>query len=226
MEGCMKHLSTLVAVLCTAALIIAAPTDDTQKKPASAKEPAKVKTEATKETKAAARKPAAAKISAPVKTVAKKEPKAEDKGVAKFMGGTIVGVDAAKKTITVRLKSNNYPVSIVPKTELVAKHNKISFADLKKGDYVTINYLKFKNGERKAEKINNKTFAVKLSKMESKTEPKAKPAQAKRAKAQVKAQPAPTQKKAVQANPKPEAKTIQKEEAKPEEKKETTKAAK
>ena len=214
MEGFMKLLSTFVAVLFTAALIVAAPTEDTRK-PAAAKEPAPAKTEVKKETKADTQKP-----------VAKKEVKVEDKGVAKLMGGTIVAVDAAKKTITVRLKSNNYPVSIMPQTELLAKDNKISFADLKKGDRVTVNYLKFKNGERKAEKVNNKTFAAKLAKIKSKPEPQAKPAQTKEAKAQTKAQPAQAQKKAVQANPKPKAKTIQKEEAKPEEKKETTKAAK
>ena len=219
MEGFMNYLNTLVAVLCSAVLIIAAPAEDT-KKPAAAKEPAPAKTEVKKETKAAPGKPVAAK------TVVKKEAKIEDKGVPKLMGATITAVDAVKKTITVRFKSNDYSFSITPRTALFAKDNKISFPDLKKGDRVTVNYLKFKNGERKAEKINNKTFAAKLAKIKSKPEPQAKPAQTKEAKAQTKAQPAPAQKKAVQANPEPKTKTIQKEEAKPEEKKETTKAAK
>ena len=214
----MKHLSTLVVVLGVVA-VVAAPTED-NKKPEGAKATAPAKTVVKKETNAEVQKPA------PAKTSVKKEAKAEEKGVPKLMGATIVAVDGAKKIITVRFKSNNFSFSVTPQTALVAKDNKISFPDLKKGDRVTVNYLKFKNGERKAEKINNKTFAAKLAKIKSKPEPQAKPAQAKKVKNQPKTQQAPAQKKAVQAKPAPEAKTIQKEEAKSEEKKETTKAAK
>lgn len=140
---------------------------------------------------------------ATAKTAEKKETKVEDKGVPKIMGGMIVAVDATKNLITVRVKSKDYTVSITPQTALVAKDNKISFPDLKKGDYVTLNYLKFKNGKRKAENINNKTFAEKLAKMQSKPEPQAKPSQKKEVTAQPKTEPA------------------QKEEAKPAEKKGT-----
>lgn len=220
----MKHLSTLVVVL-GAAAVIAAPTED-NKKPAAAKESAPTKTMVEKEKKADTRKPVVTKESAPAKTVVKKEAKAEDKGVPKLMGGTIVAVDGSKKTITIRFKSKDYFFSVAPQTALIAKENKISFPDLKKGDYVTVNYLKFKNGERKAEKVNNKTFAAKLAKMKSKPEPQAKQEQVKEVKAQPKTQPAPAQKKAVQANPKPETKSIQKKETKPEEKKETKREVK
>ena len=105
--------------------------------------------------------------------------------------------------------------------------NKISFADLKKGDNVTVNYLKFKNGERHAEKVNNKTLAAKLAKLESEQEQQAKPVQVeKKENIKPKTQPAPAQKKAVQPAPVPEAKTIQKEETKSEVKKETNQTVK
>lgn len=141
---------------------------------------------------------------ATAKTAEKKEVKVEDKGVPKIMGGMIVAVDATKNLITVRVKSKDYTVSITPQTALVAKDNKISFPDLKKGDYVTLNYLKFKNGERKAEKINNKSLAVKLAKIQSKPEPQVKPSQEKKVKVQ-----------------QPKTEPAQKEEAKPAEKKGT-----
>lgn len=161
---------------------------------------------------------------ATAKTAEKKEATVEDKGVPKIMGGMIVAVDATKNLITVRVKSNNYTLSITPQTDLVAKDNKISFPDLKKGDYVTCNYLKFKNGKRKAEKINNKTLAVKLAKIQSKSEPQAKPSQKKEVTDQPKTEPA--QKKEIKAGPKPEPEPAQKEKTKPAEKKNTKLEAK
>ena len=146
------------------------------------------------------------------KTAEKKETKVEDKGVPKIMGGTIVAVDAAKNLITIRVKSKDYTVSITPQTTLVANDNKISFPDLKKGDYVNLNYLRFKNGERKAEKINNKTFAVKLEKIQSKRskpEPVAEPSQEKKIKPQPKTEPA--QEKEIKTGLKPKPEPAQKE---------------
>ena len=185
----MKHISTLIfALFCAAAIIVA--------------QPAKSKKKTT------------AKTTPPAKTEVQKATKAEDKGVAKVMGGTIVAIDATKNSITVSVKSKDYTVLIVSQTALVAMDNKISFVDLIKGDYVTINYLKFQNGERQAEKINNKTFAAKLEKFKSKPETQAVTSQQKETKTQPKTQKEPAKKKEIKAEPKSESKPAQKKEKK------------
>ena len=108
------------------------------------------------------------KAAVPAKATAKEAKKPQDQGVAKILGGRIVAIDNAKKTITVKVKSGEYPVAIDQKTVLTGKGNAISMADLKKGDYVTVNYLRFRDGSRTAETVNNKSFVVKAKKTSAK----------------------------------------------------------
>lgn len=190
----MKFLNALACVLLFCATIFAQTKEE--KKTTPAKEPA------------------------PAKTEVKKSLKAEDKGVSKIMGGTIVAIDNAKNIITVRLKSGDYPVTIGQKTDITGKGNKISMADLNKGDYVTINYLRFKNGERIAERVNNKSFVVKSAKAPKKAKTQTKTKQEVQEKAVVGTQEKPTEKK-VEAASKPKAKPEQPKESKPAEKKES-----
>ncbi len=94
----------------------------------------------------------------PVKQQTQVKQKPVDKGVEKILGGHLTAVDAAKNTITVHVKSGDYPVSVDAATVLVAGNDKISFADLKTGNRVTVKYLRFRNGGRKALHVNNVTF--------------------------------------------------------------------
>jgi len=94
----------------------------------------------------------------------------EDRGVEKVLAGVIVSVDPAKKSITIKVKSGDYPVSITPATTITAKNTALTAADLKPGDYVSVNYRRFNNGDRKAERIENRTYIAKPALQEQKAQ--------------------------------------------------------
>jgi hypothetical protein len=101
-----------------------------------------------------------------------------ERGVAKVMAGPITGINSEKKTISIKVKSGTYTVSIDEKTVLLAGDKQIAIADLKQGDRVHVEYQKLSNGQRKAVHV---------------TAPAAKPA------LEAKAQPAPKQETAAPA---------------------------
>ncbi len=126
-----------------------------------------------KKTQQPAKTEAKAKAQPVKKQTQAKVQKPVDKGVEKILGGTITTVDAAKKTVTVKVKSGEYPVSVETSTALVAGTDKISFAELKAGNYVTVKYLRFTNGSRKAVHVNNKTFMAAQAAKKAQEEKKA-----------------------------------------------------
>jgi pyruvate dehydrogenase E2 component (dihydrolipoamide acetyltransferase) len=93
---------------------------------------------------------AAPAASAPVK----EKPAIAERGVAKVMAGPITGIDSEKKTISIKVKSGTYAVSIDEKTVVLAGDKQIAVADLKQGDRVHVEYQKLSNGQRKAVHIN------------------------------------------------------------------------
>jgi len=99
--------------------------------------------------------------------------KAAQKSVEKVLAGVIVKINQEKKTISVKVKSGDYSISIDEKTVLRSRENQISFADLKKGDQVHIDYEKLSTGERMAVKVIDataKTIAPAKAKTEVKQE--------------------------------------------------------
>ena len=86
----------------------------------------------------------------------------EKMGVLKILGGRLTAVDNVKKTLTVHVKSNNYPVSVDSETTLTADQKAINFIDFKVHDRVTLHYWKFSDGSRLANDINNNTLSNKL----------------------------------------------------------------
>lgn len=86
----------------------------------------------------------------------------EKRGVLKILGGRLTAVDNVKKTLTVHVKSNNYPVSVDSETTLTAGQKAINFIDFKVHDRVTLHYWKFSDGSRLANDINNNTLSNKL----------------------------------------------------------------
>ena len=133
--------------------------------------------------------------------------KAIEQGVAKVLAGVIANVNKEKKTISIKVKSHDYSVSCDEKTFLRAGEKQITFADLKRGDLVHIDYQKFSDGERKAVKVDNRTLKTKP---ETKVQPDAKKdATAPKAEsASPKAEPAPAKAEAkpgAAVGPKPEA---------------------
>lgn len=104
----------------------------------------------------------------------------QGKAISKVLGGIISIIDNDKKIITVKIKSGNYPILIDNKTGIVAGNNKISFANLKIGDRVTINYKRLPDGKRVAGNINNITLTAKLAKEQLKNESAKKPVKKKK----------------------------------------------
>jgi hypothetical protein len=96
--------------------------------------------------------PQAAATAAPAPV--KEKPAVTERGVAKVMAGPITGIDSEKKTISIKVKSGTYAVSIDEKTVVLAGDKQIAIADLKQGDRVHVEYQKLSNGQRKAVHIN------------------------------------------------------------------------
>jgi FlaG/FlaF family flagellin (archaellin) len=153
-----------------------------------------------------AKSPPSKQTSAPVEPAPVKA-KAIEQGVEKVLAGVIANVNKEKKTVSIKVKSGDYAVSFDEKTILRAGEKQITFADLKPGDWVHIDYLKISDGERKAVKVDDKTLKTKP---ETTLRPEAKKdATAPKAEsASPKAEPAPAKAEAkpgAAVGPKPEA---------------------
>ncbi len=98
---------------------------------------------------------AAAKENSPAR------PAKVEKGAAKILAGEIVKIDSEKKTVTVRIKSGKYVVSVGDSTAISAGGTSMPFSDLKQGDRVHVDYLRFSKGERTATSIRDETFKTK-----------------------------------------------------------------
>lgn len=90
----------------------------------------------------------AAPAPAPVKE------KAAVQGSTKVLAGSITSIDPEKKIVSVKVKSGTYPVSVEEKTTILAGGQPATFADIKKGDKVHIEYQKASNGQRVAVRVN------------------------------------------------------------------------
>jgi hypothetical protein len=119
-----------------------------------------------------AKNPAPPQPAAPAKPA---QAKVAEQGVVKVLAGSIANINQEKKSITIRMKSVEYPVSIDETSVLQAGDKQISIADLKQGDRVRVEYRKFSNGGRKA--INVKDFTVK-NKPAAQAQPAPKPQEA------------------------------------------------
>ncbi len=130
-------------------------------------------------------------LAAPAPVKAKK--KTVQEGVAKVLAGEVTTVNPDKKTISIKVKSGNYPVSVEENTTLSAGGKQITFEEIKQGDRVHVDYQKYSNGERKATNINDMTAATKPA-------PKAKTASKQKASAS-KTKPAVPAKTVTKAGP-------------------------
>jgi hypothetical protein len=119
-----------------------------------------------------AKNPAPPQPAAPAKPA---QTKATEQGIVKVLAGSIANINQENKSITIRMKSVEYPVSIDETTILKAGDKQMTIADFKQGDRVRVEYRKFSNGGRKA--INVKDFTVK-NKPAAQAQPAPKPKEA------------------------------------------------
>ncbi len=127
------------------------------------------------------------------------------KGVEKVIGGRIAEIDAAKKTITVLRKNKKYPIHVDNATKIFGLNGAISLNDCKIDESVTITYLKYHDGSRKAIEVKNNSYKAPVAAKPAPAKAEVKPAPAKAevkpapAKAEVKPAPAKTEEKAAPA---------------------------
>ncbi len=92
-----------------------------------------------------------------------RQPEPVVSGNRKMMVGTLTAVDVNRGTITVRLRGNDYTIGTTKKTIIYASEGSLSLKDCKKGDVVTVYYLKNRNGTRSALQIINRTYKISSS---------------------------------------------------------------
>jgi len=86
---------------------------------------------------------------------AKPAVKSAEKGVEKVIAGSVTAVNPEKKEIAVERNKKKYTVLIDGSTNIVAGKEHIALDKIRKGDHVSINYLRYSDGSRIALNIEN-----------------------------------------------------------------------